>query len=899
MELKPYQQRVITELGEFLSMLDATQRIDHAFNQCWTARGVTKMDAYKNNVAGVPHVCAKVPTAGGKTYIAVNALKTIFDAFHRRNPKRPAFVVWLVPSLTILDQTVKALSNTDHPYRKRLDNLFRKRVTIYEKKDLLQGAGFSLDTVREQLSIVVMSFDSLRARNKEDRKVFQDNGYLASFLNFEEEDNTEYLLADYDASALINVIRRLKPVVVVDESHNAESALSLEMLHNLNPHFIFDLTATPKNNSNIVSYVDAMQLKKYHMVKLPVIVANRKDKHEVIDAALILRRKLEEIAIAEEAQGGKHIRPIILFQAEPKTADDKQTFEKIKHALIALNIPEEQIKIKTANLNELKNVDLMARDCPVRYIITINALKEGWDCPNAYILAALGDKSSAVDVEQILGRILRMPHVQKHGNEMLNMSYVFTASARFSETLESVVKALNRAGFSDRDCRSLTAEQIDALQLSANPPQDGKTGDLFATQHHNGDSVAVSNSDTTENDDDIDITRITPNFALSDSATTSTDSVASMGSSSDNGFIAAITAEASAQNRAYDEVAQATSFDAVPIELESKMNRHRMKDVFRNEALQLRLPQFFIQVETGGWFDANDSQQLVERKLLLKNFKLANLDATINFEDVDNQMYRVDLEQIGAEEYSPKPFKIDHKGRLKFNNIILAQSREQQVVNLTSRLFDLIGNLYPIDDADAKRYITRIVEAMDGEQIRDCLERDIAYVKKIRQKIDSLANTHALKNFQDLLDVEKISIQPNFSFPENIAPSANAPAIPKSLYVTEASIGNFEQRVINDIANLENVQWWHRNLVRGKGFHINGFLNHYADFIIKTKAGRVIVLETKGDDRDNSDSEFKLKLGKLWEAKAGGSFKYMMVFENNPIYGAEKLSDALIKLGQL
>lgn len=80
---------------------------------------------------------------------------------HSRNtiPLRPKFVVWLVPSLTILEQTVKNLGDIDHRYRQRLNDLFNGRVQIYEKADVLQGAGFSADTVREQLSIVVMSFD--------------------------------------------------------------------------------------------------------------------------------------------------------------------------------------------------------------------------------------------------------------------------------------------------------------------------------------------------------------------------------------------------------------------------------------------------------------------------------------------------------------------------------------------------------------------------------------------------------------------------------------------------------------------------------------------------------------------------------------------------------------------
>jgi len=196
-----------------------------------------------------------------------------------------------------------------------------------------------------------------------------------------------------------------------------------------------------------------------------------------------------------------------------------------------------------------------------------------------------------------------------------------------------------------------------------------------------------------------------------------------------------------------------------------------------------------------------------------------------------------------------------------------------------------------------------VVTGMTAEQLRDCIERDVAYVRKIKQKITTLANAHALKTFSDMLDVDRIAMLPSFALPESITPSANASAVPKSLYVAEAAMGYFEGRLINDVANLDSVHWWHRNLSRGKGFRINGFLNHYPDFIVKTKAGRIIALETKGDDRDNTDSELKLKLGKLWEAKAGRltgqDFRYMMVFENNPIDGAERLADALKKIAQL
>jgi type III restriction enzyme len=89
-------------------------------------------------------------------------------------------------------------------------------------------------------------------------------------------------------------------VVIIDESHNAESDLSVDMLKTLNPSFILDLTATPKKNSNIISYVSAIELKKENMVKLPVIAYNMQDKEEVITSAIDMQRNLENIAKENE-----------------------------------------------------------------------------------------------------------------------------------------------------------------------------------------------------------------------------------------------------------------------------------------------------------------------------------------------------------------------------------------------------------------------------------------------------------------------------------------------------------------------------------------------------------------------------------------------------------------------
>ena len=57
--------------------------------------------------------------------------------------------------------------------------------------------------------------------------------------------------------------------------------------------------------------------------------------------------------------------------------------------------------------------------------------------------------------------------------------------------------------------------------------------------------------------------------------------------------------------------------------------------------------------------------------------------------------------------------------------------------------------------------------------------------------------------------------------------------ISKNLYVEEGEMNDFEKKVIYDVANLDSVVFWHRNLERGKGFLLNGFINHYPDFIVK------------------------------------------------------------------
>ena len=756
-------------------------------------------------------------------------------------------------------QTIKNLKDSNHPYRQKINSHFGNKVEVYEKQALLQGSSFNATTVLEQLSVFVLSFDSLRAKNKEERKVYQENGNLQSFGP---------MLGDEEDISLMRVIQALNPVLIVDESHNAESDLSVEMLKNLNPCFILDLTATPRKNSNIISFVDAMALKKESMVKLPVIVYNHQDKTEVINSALQLQRKLELQAKEEEKNGGRYIRPIVLFQAQPKNAADNTTFEKLKEKLVELKIPAEQIKIKTANINEIKDVDLTAKDCPVRYIITVNALKEGWDCPFAYILASLADKSSAVDVEQILGRVLRQPYVSKHASALLNMCYVLTASSKFLDTLDNIVKGLNRAGFSSKDFK--VAEPV-MEEIT------GKTDDLESL-------TETPQLPFDEKENEIDVSRILDPH---------------IDNKEDEPVVSAIEQTALKQEQEYEETIlqlESTQSIAIAPELQSLVKTYKMKEVFAEQASQIQLPQFFIKKPSGEIF--NEDEHLLNEEDLLEGFQLSKADSNIDFDSVTSELYKVDLDETQSD-YTPSFVKLDGGVKDRLMSYILDPTRkESRAKNLTAQIMDVIGNMYPITEHEIKKYVHKLIEDFTDEQYHDYLNHHYSYTSKIKEKIKQLSALYAEQKFRDYLDTDKVFIKGNYSFQKEIAPGNTCKDITKSLYEKEAEMNGFEEKVMNEIANLPNIAFWTRNISK-KQFKINAFQNHYPDFIIQTKSNKTIVLESKGDDRDNSDSEAKIRLGKAWERKAGNNFKYFMVFDKKEVKDAHRLDDFLKLLREM
>ena len=149
MELKKYQQGVLSDLKNYLARFSEKRNYIHAYNLHWEDKGfrvgIGAVPVYRDIVPNVPDVCFKIPTGGGKTFQACCSIKPIFEHLPINKIKA---VVWLVPSDAILEQTLRALRTPAHPYRQRLDVDFSSRVEVYTKEQLLSGQNLRVGRIR-------------------------------------------------------------------------------------------------------------------------------------------------------------------------------------------------------------------------------------------------------------------------------------------------------------------------------------------------------------------------------------------------------------------------------------------------------------------------------------------------------------------------------------------------------------------------------------------------------------------------------------------------------------------------------------------------------------------------------------------------------------------------------
>ena len=453
-ELKNYPQSAWKSLKE-QSVLPAVQNQDgNSEVPDYIARTAT-------SGAPVPHVCLKVPTGGGKTLLGVAALERI--------KQDTGFVLWIVPTRAIYEQTLKAFKTREHPYRQMFERLSGGKVKLLQKDDR-----FTRQDVASRLCVMLLMLPSAnRKKGKDFLKIFRDSGGYTSFFP-EQDDMTanrelSEQLPDLEKNSsgawvkqsLINVLKLIRPTVILDEAHKAygpndkNNREFVKSVNRLNPRFVLELSATPKIGiSNILVNISGAELQAEEMIKLPIEIhsfGNSDWKHTLAETQKKLQQ-LEREARQLQSRENRYVRPIALVRVQ-RTGREQRGQGKIHsedaraYLIRNLSVPEAQIRVQSSENKELAHEDLLSEQCPVRWILTKDALKEGWDCSFAYVLALLDNTTATTAMTQMAGRIMRQPHARRiETSKALNQCYIYCYNKDVGKAVEGVKAGLENEG---------------------------------------------------------------------------------------------------------------------------------------------------------------------------------------------------------------------------------------------------------------------------------------------------------------------------------------------------------------------------------------------------------------------------------------------------------------------
>ena len=494
MQLKNYQQDALEKLDRWLDALKNAQLNNEKASATLVESGIDVPDELKNypraawkvlkeqgvlpridkdgntetpdyisrtatSGVPIPHACLKVPTGGGKTLLGVAALEHI--------KRDTGFVLWIVPTKAIYAQTITAFKNREHPYRQMLERISGGRVKLLQKND-----HFTKQDVENYLCIMMLMLPSAnRQKGKDFLKMFRDSGRYTSFFPEQDDADSNEELAkqhiDLDKNtngcirqSLVNTLKLIRPTVILDEAHkaygrnDANNKEFVQSVNRLNPRLVLELSATPKISiSNILINISGMELKDEEMIKLPIEIEsnNLGWKHTLAKT----QQKLTELADEArklQARENRYIRPIALVRVQ-RTGRDQQGKGKIhsddarKYLIQNLSVPPNEIRVQSSERKELAGEDLLSEKSAVRWIITKDALKEGWDCSFAYVLALLDNTTAKTAMTQMIGRVMRQPHARRISkNDVLNRCAIYCYNQDVGDAVQWVRDGLQNEG---------------------------------------------------------------------------------------------------------------------------------------------------------------------------------------------------------------------------------------------------------------------------------------------------------------------------------------------------------------------------------------------------------------------------------------------------------------------
>ena len=465
---KDYQGRVLESVRRYFEACNATGNANTAFYQItgelWGQH--QPVNPLPGFAPDMPYFCLRVPTGGGKTFLAASAV-ALANTYLLRSEH--SVVLWLVPSDAIREQTLKALRQLDHPYHHAL-----KQAGPVTVMDLDEAKSITRATLDTSTVVIVATAQAFAREETKDLKVYASSGSLMQHFDNLSPGQRENLLKDADGTipcSLANVLRMRRPLLIIDEAHNARTEIRFNTLERFNPSGVMELTATPdteKQPSNVLHSVGAAELKAEQMIKLPVLLEAEPDWQQCLGDAIARRDELQALADDEHRNGAPYLRPLVLIQSEPRRQGmETLDAERVKQELVEnQRIPIDEIVIATGEERGLEAIDAKYRlgisdpTCPVKFVITQKALAEGWDCPFAYVLVGLSSQQSGTAVEQLIGRVLRQPDAKARATAALNQSYAFVRSSDFARVANELRDGLVRgAGFERKDVNQFVAAQ--------------------------------------------------------------------------------------------------------------------------------------------------------------------------------------------------------------------------------------------------------------------------------------------------------------------------------------------------------------------------------------------------------------------------------------------------------
>ena len=858
--LKDYQTRLLDAFSSFLARSRELKSPAAAFAESTLQHFGYSLPYHSLPSADhVPYVCLRVPTGGGKTRIAGQAIKCVNDNFLATDN---SLVLWLVPSDPIREQTLYALRTKGELLHQDMRDLFGA-VHVLDIEEALHIQPATLNTGN---TIIVATMQSFKRDTADGLRVFRQNGALMPhFANASAEQRGD--------CSLLDVIRLRRPFIVVDEAHNQGTPLAVDTLIRLAPSCVLELTATPdraSQPSNVLRSVSAATLQAEDMLKLPLELAIHAEWRVTMAEAIARLRQLEKDALEEQQLTGEVINPVVmLIQAERKAAD-KETFtpELVrKHLVEDFQIPPEHIAIATGALDELTGKKLGDPDYP-QFIITVDKLREGWDCPYAYVLFSFRNTTSATAVEQVLGRVLRMPHVQRKQREALNRSYAYVVSGELAATVQGLRDGLVQSGFEHLETKDL---------IRANIVENN--GDLFTAPADLTISLPV-----------VDSTVATPDTeavsALPKALREKIEYTPETGTLTVKGGASATQLKQIAETFKQPEVAKVVRerLDTQAAVLSAPPSNPKTP-----AELGVKAYVPLLGIKQYSQFDLFD-----ETPLLDADWEIDSFDAMLTESEFAHDVEAMrratltisQLERIECDVYD----KLDSQFAL------FGQEQGWTVTDLVTWLDKNI--FFPFADAGQKSAwllaaVQHLIEkrgfsldelAYRKYRLRGAIERKLfAGLTLAKQKVfDGLFENEEQFEVRDEHAV--IFEQGRYAYD---IPYTGVIALKRHFFPVIGNLKSIgeEFECAEYIANeLSNVEWWVRNVERKTtSFWLQTSSDKfYPDFVVRLKSGVTLAIEYKGAHiADSRDSKEKQMIGKLWEKRSGGRCRFIWVENKN------------------